>query len=101
MKKQSFFIFFAAVLYVAVGTLSYIKIGEIKLNPIKKEQRTLINYYEQDLYAQCRGLKYFDEMKTENPSLLIYDKFNKEYQLTLNYIEKDKNILGYRDFECP
>ena len=61
-----------------------------------------INYYREDLYAQCRGLEYFKKIKLENDrSLELNTNFNKEYQKTLAYIERDKKMLGLDYFKCP
>lgn len=61
-----------------------------------------INYYQEDLYAQCRGLEYFKKIKLENNrSLELNTNFNKEYQKTLSYIERDKKMLGLDYFKCP
>jgi phage repressor protein C with HTH and peptisase S24 domain len=61
-----------------------------------------INYYQEDLYAQCRGLEYFKKIKLENDrSLELNANFNKEYQKTLAYIERDKKMLGLDYFKCP
>jgi len=60
-----------------------------------------IDYYKEDLYAQCRGLEYFNGMIKDNESLKIYENFQKEYQKTVDNIEADKKYLGLHDFECP
>jgi hypothetical protein len=61
-----------------------------------------INYYMEDLYAQCRGLEYFKVIKDDNDrSLELNRNFNKEYQKTLAFIERDKKMLGIKLFKCP
>jgi hypothetical protein len=40
-------------------------------------------------------------MKIDKPSLLIYEKFNQEYQLTLDYIKRDSEYLGLDNYKCP
>jgi len=60
-----------------------------------------INYYREDLFAQCEGLEYFREIKLENNhSLEINKNFLKEYFKTIAYIERDKKILGIKNFKC-
>ena len=61
-----------------------------------------INFYREDIYEQCRGLEYFKKIKVENNrSLELNTNFNKEYQKTLAYIERDKKELGITLFKCP
>jgi len=60
-----------------------------------------MDYYKEDLYAQCRGLEYFNGMIKDNESLKIYENFQKEYQKTVSNLERDKKELGLTDFVCP
>ena len=101
MKKNIFYVFLATVLFVVINTLSLLKIKEVQIRPIKEKSMTLTDYYKQDLEGQCKGLKYFDQMKIDKPSLLIYEKFNQEYQLTLDYIKRDSEYLGLDNYKCP
>lgn len=101
MIKKILLVLIASVLYVLVGTLSLIKIREVEIPIIATESLTLTDYYQQDLYAQCRGLEYFKVMIEENKTLELNSNFNKEYQKTLAYIELDKKELGLTLFKCP
>lgn len=92
-------VFFAIILF---GSVFLIPKTNIKLVETKYLQPTpTINYYLEDLYAQCRGLEYFNGMIKDNESLNIYENFQKEYQKTVNNIERDKKELGLTDFVCP
>lgn len=59
-----------------------------------------INYYQEDLYSQCKGLESFKELLEKYPSLKINGNFKKDYQRILDNIERDKEILGLDEFKC-
>lgn len=102
MKKPNI-IFFSLFGIVIVCFIRALFIPAIKPDQIHIEQRftPTINYYLEDLYAQCKGLDYFDSMIENNETLKINSNFNAEYQKTLDYIERDKKELEMPLFECP
>jgi len=97
-KTHIIFIFISVVLCACI--LSNKQTKE-KLNLDIIQPTPTIDYYKEDLYAQCRGLEYFDGMIKDNESLNIYENFQKEYQKTVDNIERDKKELGLTDFVCP
>ena len=102
MKKSILNVLLSVMLWIVVCSLPYFAIRSNIIIVKKEKQRlTLIDYYKQDLEGQCKGLKYFDQMKIDKPSLLIYEKFNQEYQLTLDYIKRDSEYLGLDNYKCP
>jgi hypothetical protein len=103
MKKSIFNVFLSIVLWLILCAFPYfIRADEEKItHEQENSSMTLTDYYQQDLIAQCNGLKFFNEMKKENDTLLIYDKFNKEYQLTIDYIKRDSEYLGLDNYKCP
>jgi hypothetical protein len=60
-----------------------------------------INYYQEDLYAQCRGLESAKKLIENYPSLEINENFNKDYHRILTTIDRDTKILGLDGFKCP
>lgn len=106
MKKSTvmFYIFCAVMVLFFIASIFSQKDMRDKTyfeRPISKEATPTINYYLEDLYAQCDGIKYFDNMIEQNETLLINENFKKEYQKTLDYIERDKKFLEMDDFKCP
>jgi hypothetical protein len=102
MKKSMFNVLLSVMLWIAVCSLPYfMDSNNTVILEKEKQELTLTDYYQQDLKAQCSGLRFFDQMKSENNTLLIYDKFNKEYQLTLYYIKRDSEYLGLDNYKCP
>jgi hypothetical protein len=98
MKKSILNVLLSIMLWIIVCSLPYFTASN-NLVIQKTQGLTLTDYYQEDLEGQCSGLKYFDKMK--NSSLSIYDKFNKEYQLTLDYIKRDSEYLGLDNYKCP
>ena len=98
-KAILFFVFIVIVLFWSVFLIPQTK---TKLIETKYLQPTpTINFYQEDLYAQCRGLSSYNELMRENESLKISENFKKEYKLILDSIESDKILLNLPDFECP
>ena len=99
MKK---IIVLMVIFYCIFLWLSIINIEPKNMNISKSiTMSPTINYYREDLYAQCAGLKYFDEMMINYPSIKINKNFIEEYKTTLNYIERDKKMLDLGYFKCP
>jgi len=73
---------------------------QVQVEPLLLPTPT-INYYQEDLYAQCAGLDSLNKLLEEHPSLRLNGNFRKEVQLRLEAIERDKGILGLDLFECP
>ena len=104
MKKSILNVLLSVMLWISFCFSPYLyftKSHNIVIQEKEKQRSTLVDYYQKDLEAQCKGLAYFDQMKTDNPSLLIYEKFNQEYQLTLDYIKRDSEYLGLDNYKCP
>ena len=102
MKKIIFNASLSVMLWLIVCAFPYfIRVESKTINKIERQALTLTDYYQQDLKAQCSGLRFFTQMKSENDTLLINDKFNKEYQLTLDYIKRDSEYLGLDNYKCP
>ena len=101
MKKTIVSVLLSVVLWSIISVLPLFVRSNVWIVNAEKQGLTLEDYYEQDLKGQCNGLKFFDQMKAENDTLLIYDKFNKEYQLTLDYIKRDSEYLGLDNYKCP
>ena len=100
MKKITIiFVFVSAILCAFIFLNRQSQEKNLELNNI--QPTPTINYYLEDLYAQCRGLEYFNGMIKDNESLKIYENFKKEYQKTVDNIEIDKKELGLIDFVCP
>jgi 5-bromo-4-chloroindolyl phosphate hydrolysis protein len=100
MRKSILNVLLSVMLWIVVCSLPYFAASKNII--IQKTQGlTLTDYYKQDLEGQCRGIKYFDKMVNENSSLSIYEKFNKEYRLTLDYIKRDSEYLGLDNYKCP
>ena len=59
-----------------------------------------INYYQDDLFAQCNGLESLKDLLEKHPSLKINANFNKDYQRVIDNIERDKEMLGLDYFDC-
>jgi hypothetical protein len=102
MKKSTvvFLVFCATTIFFFIKALF---VPALTPDQIYREPSTTptINYYQEDLYAQCSGLKYFNNMINDNNSLLINENFLNEYRKTLYYIEVDKQMLGLDNFICP
>jgi hypothetical protein len=102
MKKSTivFFVFCAVVMFFFVKALFT---PALTPDQIYREPSLTptINYYQEDLYAQCKGLESFKELLEKYPSLKINGNYKKDYQRILDNIERDKKMLGLDNFKCP
>jgi hypothetical protein len=102
MKKSIFNVLLSTALWILLFTFPFfIRLDNNVMVKEEKQELTMTDYYRHDLYAQCRGLDYFNIMISENESLKINKNFYKEYQKTIAYIERDKNELKLSYFKCP